>query len=255
MSFTLGISLGLGSDSVGPPAGSGGGGGDAPPITDNLQVYYNPEVEAYSDAGTTLAVDGDNVRQFNDQSGNGNTLNQTTASSQPLYDTTTLGNGNASIYALNDFMSLTNNLSVGASDSYTMYMVYKKSANSTIYYSIRGENSLNRFEHRTTLLNFKSATGGAHFWTYTDNTDLKVIATTLDRDVTTNGEHKLYVNGAYVGIRDYTINWTNEISRIFANGNAYMYYGSFLWYDAAHSATDVATISDWLNTKYSFPNY
>ena len=237
------------------PVTSGGGGGDSPPITDNLSIYLDPNVEVYSDAGTTLAVDGDNIRQFNDQSGNGNTLNQTTASSQPLYDTTTLGNGNASIYALNDFMSLTNNLSVGASDSYTMYMVYKKSANSNIYYGIRGENGFNRFEHRTTLLNFRSATGGSHFWTYTDNTDLKVIATTLDRDVTTNGEHKLYVNGAYVGIRDYTINWTNEISRIFANTDAYMYYGSFLWYDAAHSATDVATISDWLNTKYSFPNY
>ena len=50
------------------------GGGDSPPITADLQVYYNPEVDAYSDAGTTLAVDGDNVRQWNDQSGNGNTF-------------------------------------------------------------------------------------------------------------------------------------------------------------------------------------
>src|SRR5210317_254273 len=240
-----------------PVTSGGGGGGDNPPITDNLSIYLNPDVEVYSDAGTTLAVDGDNIRQMNDQSGNSNTLNQTTAASQPLYDTTTFGNGNAAIKALNDYLTLTSALSVGVNDDYTLYMVYKKSANTDIYYAMTGAAiGYPRFEHLTTKLQFRDNQGSSSPWTYTDNTDLKVIALTLDRNVTTNGEHKLYVNGAYEAIRDYTIGWDVDIVSMFRNTNAYMYYGSFLWYSGvAHSATDVATISDWLNTKYSFPNY
>lgn len=239
-----------------PVTSGGGGGGDTPPITDNLSIYLNPDVEVYSDAGTTLAEDGDNIRQMNDQSGNSNTLNQSTASSQPLYDTTTFGNGNAAIYAINDYLETTSALSVGVNDDYTMYMVYKKSSNSNIYYALRGASGYPRFEHLTTKIQFRDNQGSSAPFTYTDNTDLKVIALTLDRNVTTNGEHKLYVNGAYTALRDYTINWDIDISRIFANATYGMYYGSFLWYSGvAHSATDVATISDWLNEKYSFPNY
>ena len=77
-----------------------GGGGDSPPITDNLSVYFNPDVEVYSDDIETLAIDGDNVRQFNDQSGNGNTLDGSSGSLQPIYDTTTFSGGLASILSL-----------------------------------------------------------------------------------------------------------------------------------------------------------
>ena len=239
-----------------PVTSGGGGGGDSPPITDNLFLYVNPDVDVYSDAGTTPAVDGDNIRQFNDQSGNSNTLSQTVATSQPIYDTTTFGNGNASIYSINDWFETTNTLSVGVSDDYTMYMVYKKSANSNIYYAIRGSSGYPRFEHLTTKIQFRDNQGSGASWTYTDNTDLKVIALTLDRSAGTHGEHKLYVNGAYIAFVNYTINWDVDISRIFANSTLGMYYGSFLWYSGiGHDATQVAQISDWLNTKYSFPNY
>ena len=232
------------------------GGGDNPPITDNLSVYFNPDVDTYSDAGTTLAVDGDNIRQMFDKSGNSNTLNQTTASKQPLYNTTTFGNGNASIYSINDYLETTNTLSVGVSDDYTMYMVYKKSANSNIYYAIRGSGGYPRFEHLTNKIQFRDNQGSGASFTYTDNTDLKVIALTLDRNAGTHGEHKLYVNGAYIALVNYTINWDVDISRIFANSTYAMYYGSLLWYSGiGHDATQVAQISDWLNEKYSFPNY
>jgi hypothetical protein len=227
-----------------------------PPITDNLTTYLDPDYAVFSDEGNSLAVDGDNIRQMWDRSATGNTLNQTTASYQPLYDTTTFGNGNAAIYAINDYLGTTTDLSVGVNDDYTLYMVYKKASNSNTYYAIRGSGGYPRFEHLTNKIQFRDNQGSGASWTYSDNTDLKVIALTLDRNVTTNGEHKLYVNGAYTALRDYTINWDIDISRIFANATNGMYYGSFLWYSGvAHSASDVASISDWLNTKYSFPNY
>jgi hypothetical protein len=234
-----------------------GGGADMPPITDNLSIYLDPNAEVYSDAGSTLAEDGDNIRQMNDLSGNNNTLNQTSASTQPLYDTTTFGNGNAAIYAINDYLTLTSALSAGVNDDYTMYMVYKKSSNSNIYYSLTGANiGYPRFEHKTTQLQFRDNQGSSAPFTYTDNTDLKVITLTLDRNITAHGEHKLYVNGAYEALRNYTIGWDVDIISMFRNATYGMYYGSFLWYSGvAHSATDVATISDWLNEKYSFPNY
>ena len=115
-----------------PVTSGGGGGGDSPPITTDLLVYYNPEVECYSDAGTTLAVDGDNIRQFNDQSGNGNTLDGSAAAYQPIYDTTTFSNGLASVKSINDQLLLTSDLDFNTTTSWTWYMVYKKAANVTI---------------------------------------------------------------------------------------------------------------------------
>ena len=196
MSFILGISLGLGSDSVGPPAGSGGGGGDSPPITTDLLVYYNPEVEAYSDDIGTLAVDGDNVRQFNDQSGNSNTLNQTTASEQPIYDTTTFSDGLASIKSINDSLIPTSALDFDNSTSWTWYHVYKKASNSNIYYWARGAAGYPRTEHRTTLFQIRGDTGSGRYVNYTDNTDIKIMAITVDRSA---DEFKMYINGSYIG--------------------------------------------------------
>lgn len=257
-SINTSASGGFGNAGISLPetVAAAGGGGDSPPITDNLSIYLNPDVDVYSDAGTTLAVDGDNIRQMFDQSGNSNTLNQTQGVYQPIYNNTIFGNGNASIYSRNDYLETTNTLSVGVSDDYTMYMVYKKSANSNIYYAIRGSGGYPRFEHLTTKIQFRDNQGSGASFTYTDNTDLKVIALTLDRSAGTHGEHKLYVNGAYIAFVNYTINWDVDISRIFANSTTVMYYGNFLWYGGiGHDATQVAQISDWLNEKYSFPNY
>ena len=77
-----------------------------------------------------------------------------------------------------------------------------------------------------------------------------------DGDVNAIGELQ---TGEKIGIQHIntgTLATNAAFQSALANTNAYMYYGSFLWYSGvAHSATDVATISDWLNEKYSFPNY
>ena len=130
-----------------PVTSGGGGGADMPPITDNLSIYFNPDVEVYSNAGTTLAVDGDNIRQYNDQSGNSNTAEQTTASEQPIYKTSILGNGNASIQiGSGDYLDLSSTLAISGSESFTFYIVYKKS--SATRNSAIGSGGLDRIDLR-----------------------------------------------------------------------------------------------------------
>jgi len=224
------------------------GGGDNPPITTDLLVYYNPDVEAYSDAGTTLAVDGDNIRQFNDQSGNGNTLNQPTASVQPLYDTTTFSGGLASIKSIYDSLIPTSELDFDNSTSWTFYHVYKKESNSNIYYWFRGTVGYPRTEHLTTKFQIRGDTGSGRSVSYTDNTDIKIMAITVDRSA---DEFKMYINGSYIGASSTSVtNWPVTIGQLYGNGNAIMNVGNVLFYTAAHDATDVGTVSDWLNEKY-----
>ena len=235
------------------PVASGGGGGDNPPITTALELYMNPDVEAYSDAGTTLAVDGDNVRQWNDQSGNGNTLNQTTASSQPLYNTTVIGNNKASIQSNNDFFLTTNSISIPNTQAeWTFYAVYKRSLLNLEYYICTlTTNSFNRMEW-TTQHQIR-ANGSGRNIAYTDDTNTKIVTYTLDRNAGTIGELKMYVNGTLIGQMSPTsqvnTNWALEFDKLF-NSSRGINFGNQLWYNAAHDATQVAQVSDWLNDKY-----
>jgi hypothetical protein len=63
----------------------GGGGGGGLPVAGAL-AWYKPETGLFTDAGTTpVASDGDLVYQWNDQSGNGYHLVQTTSGDRPIY--------------------------------------------------------------------------------------------------------------------------------------------------------------------------
>lgn len=46
-------------------------------------AYYRADTQAYSDAGATLATNGQTIRQWNDLSGNGRHLSQATALNRP----------------------------------------------------------------------------------------------------------------------------------------------------------------------------
>jgi len=234
-----------------------GGGGDSPPITSDLLVYYNPDVEAYSDAGATLAVDGDNIRQWNDQSGNVNTLNQTTASLQPLYNTTQFGNGNSAIQSQNDGFDLTNGLDFENSTSFTWYLVYEKTNTTAVnywYISKAGSSTgIPRSDFSATRISISGTSGSGRYVNYNDDGALKVIAITVDRSA---NEYKMYANGSYIGASASQVtNWPLNIGRIFGSYGYITYHGINMYYTAAHDATQVAQVSDWLNEKYSFPNY
>lgn len=251
--FNLGISLGIGSSSVGPPAGSGGGGGSAPPITDNLSVYFSPDIGVFSDAGVTPVVDNDNIRQMNDQSGNSNVLSQATASLQPLWKENYFGAGASGIYAKNDGLVLTDVISPSTNIDFTVYYVYQRDSTSNTSYMLRGTVSayypftnLNSSSHLWRSNNGGTAVNNA----YTATLNTEIACSTFNR---TTGEGKLYINNVLQGT--YALSASRNFdsyNRFFANTTHGIHYGNMLWYvGAAHDASEVGTMSDWLNTKYS----
>lgn len=56
-----------------------------PTDVSSLTGWFKADSGVYSDAGTTLAVGGDSVTQWNDQSGNGYNLSQATGAKKPTY--------------------------------------------------------------------------------------------------------------------------------------------------------------------------
>ena len=228
------------------PVASGGGGADMPPITTDLMVYFDPDVEAYSDAGSTLAVDGDNVRQFNDQSGNSNTAEQSTASLQPVYKTSVLGGGNASMQISGDYFNLSSALSFSSGESFTFYIVYKKSVNTRN--SVIGSGGTDRIDLRESYV--QTFIGGTNsFISHADNTDLKIITVVVDRTAST---YEVYKNKTSLGSNSKTFG-AASFTRLFGGSltGSNIDYGVALMYQSAHDATDVGTVSDWLNDKYS----
>jgi len=228
-------------------AADAGGGVDMPPITTNLELYINPDEEVYSDAGTTLAVDGDNVRQANDQSGNSNTASQITASLQPVYKTSILGNGNASIQiGAADFLDLSSALSFSGTESFTFYIVYKKSVNTRN--SAIGSSGSDRIDLRASYVQ-TFVSGDNSFISHADNTDLKIITVVVDRSAST---YEVYKNKTSLGSKSKTFS-AASFTRLFggASTGGDIDYGIALMYKDAHSSTDIGTVSDWLNTKYS----
>jgi hypothetical protein len=225
---------------------------DAPPITDDLLVFFDPEYGVFSDDGHTLAEDGDNIRQMWDRASTGNTLNQTTATSQPIYDTTTFGNGIASIKSLNDKLIPTDVLDLDTTTDWTFYLVYKKATHSNIYYWFGGTAGYPRTEHRTTLFQIRSNTGSGRNVTYTDNTDIKIMTITNEPST---GEFKMYINGALIGEAPSGGYYANNpipftIAKLYANGTAFMNAGNVLFYTDIHTASQVSQVSGWLGEKY-----
>jgi hypothetical protein len=77
---------GLDGFSIGSPVSSTNSG-RSPAVIPNLLALYLSDVGVYSDAGVTPATNGGKVQQWNDQSGNGFHLTQTTSASQPTFVT------------------------------------------------------------------------------------------------------------------------------------------------------------------------
>lgn len=89
-SFTVACT-GIGCDVNFPVTGTGSTTGNTGPggvgNSLNNELWVSADFQVYSDAGVTLAVNTDNIRQWNDRSGNNNHLGQTTAGQQPNYQT------------------------------------------------------------------------------------------------------------------------------------------------------------------------
>jgi hypothetical protein len=223
-------------------------GAPDPPITTNLELYVNPDYDVYSDAIGTAAVDGDNIREVLDQSGNSNTADQSTASLQPVYKTSVLGGGNASIQiGSGDYFDLSSTLAFSSGESFTFYIVYKKSVNTRN--SAIGSSANDRIDLRASYVQTFIASDNS-FINHTDNTDLKIITVVVDRTAST---YEVYKNKTSLGSNSKTFS-AASFTRLFGSngvGGGDIDYGIALMYKDAHSSTDVGTVSDWLNTKYS----
>ena len=237
-----------------PVTSGGGGGGDNPPITTALELFINPEAEVYSDAGTTLAEDGDSIRQINDQSGNGNTLEQATASSQYLYVNDALGTGNSAfhILAYADHMDFASTLSIDSATTggITFYCVYDKTNTSSISYLFgTTDGNFNRIiELSNSRIYIQDTDGDTHYATITNAADLAIRAFTLD---TTTDTISTYVNGSLVDSSFKSKTWGYFNFDSFWGAGFIGYVGNTLLYSEAHDATQVEQVSDWLNDKYS----
>lgn len=109
----------------------------APSNVTNLQAWYKADAGVYKDAGVTLAVDGDTVQRWADQSGNGNHANQATAGQRPRYNTTSV-RGGPSLYFDNtddNFPTIT------VAAPYTIFIVYNVLAADTNRRALSGSNN------------------------------------------------------------------------------------------------------------------
>jgi hypothetical protein len=92
-------------------------------VADGLEFWVRADMEIYSDAGSTAAVDGTSVQQWNDLAGNDLDLTQTTAGQKPTYRAgVARGNFNPALDFNDDFIRNTNRV-VQTSDDLTMIAV------------------------------------------------------------------------------------------------------------------------------------
>ena len=101
-----------------PPLAAGPGG-----VTNGLAFWVRADQEVFSDGGATAAVEGDTVQQWNDQSGAGLDLTQTTAGQKPTYRSgVARGNFNPTLDFSDDFIRNTSRV-VQTTDDLTMIAV------------------------------------------------------------------------------------------------------------------------------------
>lgn len=70
--------------------GTAGSTAFSPSQISGLQFWVSSDQRVYSDAGTTLATNGQTVQQWNDLSGNSRNVSQGTAGARPTYNTAVL---------------------------------------------------------------------------------------------------------------------------------------------------------------------
>lgn len=115
--MALGILLALaGFDASGQSPGG---------VSTGLNIWLKADAGAYNDAGTTLATDGQTVRQWNDQSAPANNFSQATGANRPLFSARKANFNPALTFSKNQFLDVGAALGIGATSDYTFFVVYK----------------------------------------------------------------------------------------------------------------------------------
>jgi hypothetical protein len=228
-----------------------------PPITANLELYVNPDYDVYSDAGTTLAVDNDNIRQVNDQSGNSIILSQPTAVNQFTYKEAGLGTDNASFYKDSTFewLELSSAISFTNSESFVVYSVIDRADATSRIIPIGRDtgSSRDRIVEVNGVVYWQDNNSNWVFVSQTSPTTVTLRTYVVDR---TNNVCRLYENGTETDTASATgLTGSFTFNRLHNHdpnaGNMDAHFGYTLVYRGLHSASDVTSMWNWINTKYS----
>lgn len=220
--------------------------------TTTLEWYHNPDIDTYSDMGFTAATNLDFIRGAKTSEGAFTSLSQDVAANQMQFKNTVLPNSKASYYKGGaDYMNMSDAKVFTASESFVAYSVHKKNADGTnaifgqLYsaYNTIMEWSLGRV--------YFGDAGGLTSVNVTTTTDTVVRAYVIDR---TAQLLRVYQNGSQVATVDITARNQSATFDIMFNrntlGNGQIDHGITLLYRGLHDATDVGTVSDWLNSYY-----
>lgn len=218
-----------------------------------LEWYSNPDYNTYSDIGTTLATDLDYIRSAKITTGDFGSMVQNTASEQMQYKTSVLPNSKASYYkGGKDYMHMNEAKVFTSSESFVAYSVHKRT-------DVNGTNAIfgKEADYDNTIMDWNGgyvyykANSGSASVIVTHTTNTVVRAYVIDR---TAQLFRVYENGTQldsVDITSITADTTFDIMfNRWVNGTGTIDHGITLLYRGLHSATDVGTVSTWLNNYY-----
>ena len=219
-----------------------------------LEWYHNPDFNTYSDIGTTTATNLDYIRSAKITTGDFSSMVQNTASEQMQYKTNTLPNGKSSYYkGGKDYMHMNEEKVFTSSESFVAYSVHKRvavSGNNAIF-GKEADYDNTIMDWNTGYVYYRANSGSAIVTGMTNTTNTVVRAYVIDR---TAQLFRVYENGVEQGTAStasITADTTFDLMfNRWVGGTGTIEHGITLLYRGLHDATDVGTVSDWLNAYY-----
>jgi len=230
---------------------------DNPPTigSTTLEWYHNPDYNTYSDIGTTAAANLDYIRSAKLTTGDFSSMSQNTANDQMQYRTSALPNSKASYYkGGRDYMHMSEAKVFTSSESFVAYSVHKRGDNNknAIFFNVgTQQTAILEWSYGTCYIfdDNNSSASYAAGW----STDTVIRAYVIDR---TANLFRVYENGTQLGTASISsLTGSITFNGMFNWGNGtslpgQIDHGITLLYRGLHDATDVGTVSDWLNAYY-----
>jgi len=227
----------------------------SPPDPTNLVLWLEANVQAYSDAGTTLATNGQTVQQWNDQSGNSHNVSQATSGSRPTFVTNAINGLPALDFdqgGTSDFMAVANTADLNMNLDSSVFVVLKvnslpggqnglaQKGNAYFYYiTSSGKQEIDR----------PFTSNGAQATTDLGLTVYHVVACIISGTGVT-----YYVNSTADGTTTVSTGSTNvndfTIGAFGSNGTLSGRIAEMMVYKTAVNSTDRGTINTYLGAKY-----
>lgn len=95
-------------------------------VSSNLRAWYSGGVGVFNNAGTTLAANGDNVQQWNDQSGLGFNITQATLANRPVFSTSSINGYPALTFSSNQWLDMAS--APGITSGFNFFIVFRPTA-------------------------------------------------------------------------------------------------------------------------------